>query len=131
MEVILAIIIVSSSLTLLAYSVSLLSLADDEENCLRVQCDELIDSILDDTDLKRGECLIEYSAICKLESSPMWDESINFRLAIVGVHPEETMALIERGDSYEGGERYSRTIPVNIYYSPRDVRIALIVVWVW
>lgn len=131
MEVILAIMIVSSSLTLLACSFSIQSLEGGGENYLEAQCEELIDSILDDADLMKGECLIGYSAIERLDHSFMEGDKMNFRIAIVGIHPEEMLALIERGDSYEGGERYSRTIPVNIYYSPIDVRIALIVVWVW
>ena len=127
----LAIVIVSSGMVLLTVSFTMLDWGDDIGGDLEWACEDIIDDIQDEQGLMLDEGVVDGSAIADYSLGPAPEGTNGYRILLMEAISPNITVLASGGDAYEGGERFCSRCPVNIYHSPRDVRAAMLMAWVW
>jgi len=127
----LAIVIVSSGMVLLTVSFTMLGRGDDIGGDLERACEGIIDDIQEEHGLMLDEGVIDGSAITNYSLGPAPEGAKGYSILLMEAKSSNITVLASGGDAYEGGERFCSRCPVNIYHSPRDVRAAMLMAWVW
>jgi hypothetical protein len=128
-EAIMAMVIVTSGLLLLTFSLTLLSVDDGEgSEDLDHRCESTLNSILDDPAWSRGSMMLDHRDLARADWTSFKGEG---GAKVILTYPDGTTEVLHQQGKVYDGERSCRSAPVNIYFHQADVRAALITVWVW
>ncbi len=129
-EAMLAIVIVTSGMMLLSLAFSLMEL-DDTSSSAEEGCQQLMEEVLKDAGQGTRSLLIDRSQLDDVNLSRP-EKVRGYSVFLIEIMEDDIINLSTGGEGYyAGGERYQIKQPISISFSSRDVRAAVLVVWVW
>lgn len=131
-EATLSLMVVTLGVVLLTASFAFLSAKDmSSDDGLASEARELMDDLLSDASLFSGDRAAERSDLVRMSLNGLPGDSppgVRVMITELGGGSE---VLYQNGDPENIRERASLSEPVNVRYSPEDVRPASLTVWVW
>jgi hypothetical protein len=134
MEALLALMVITVGVLMITSSLTLSSQGLTERREDLSDCGErLMDRILTDPELT-AHGSIRYAALRDCRPERLSVEGVQgFRIALIELSGETSspLQLSYGASSHPEDDPFVRSVPVNSYHGPRDIRAALLLVWVW
>jgi hypothetical protein len=128
-EAILALMVVTAGILILTVSLTFSFVPRDNDQS-GIECQKAMDLLLNNQSVMVDIREIDGPSLSHLNLSNIIS-SKDFGIKVMLIYPDGSISVLMSSGNQIGNQRFSRSEPVNVYFSNADVRSALLTIWVW